>query len=379
MRTDRAEDMEISLASVETPAAVLDVHRVRANAARAAAYLKEHGLTWRPHVKTHKSRRVTSLQLEAGAVGVTVATLREAEVMSTVCDDILLAYPPVGEAKLRRLLSLSSRVRLTVALDDPGVLRELGRAAALRERRVGVLVEVDAGMRRVGVQGIPAAVSMARLAANTPGVEYRGVLHYPGHIRDTGGPEGERALGELGRTVEELLDRLGSAGLTPEVVSGGSTPTLWRSHELGGLTEVRSGTVIFNDRDTRSLGAAAPEGLAFSVLATVVSTAVPGRAVIDAGSKALAREPLRGPGEGLGELLDRPEVTVVSMSEEHGILDLSESDWRPQVGDRVQVVPNHVCVCVNLQDRFLAVEGERVEAWEIEARGRGPFSGEPLV
>ncbi|HSM59537.1 MAG TPA: hypothetical protein VK849_02015, partial [Longimicrobiales bacterium] len=154
--------------------------------------------------------------------------------------------------------------------------------------------------------------------------------------------------------------------------SGGSTPTLWRSHEIAGLTEIRSGSCIFFDREGLAVGVAGIDDLAYTVLATVVSTSVPGRAVVDAGSKALSKEG-RG-GEGFGVLLDRPEVWVVGLSEEHGVLDVSGSDWRPVVGERVRIVPNHVCVSVNLQDALLARDGDRHALLALEGRGRGPWT-----
>jgi D-serine deaminase-like pyridoxal phosphate-dependent protein len=169
--------------------------------------------------------------------------------------------------------------------------------------------------------------------------------------------------------VGDTLGALGTAGLTPEIVSGGSTPTLWRSHEMGGLTEIRSGSCIYYDREGLDVGVASLDDLAYTVLATVVSTAVPGHAVVDAGSKALAKES-RGGGGGYGVLLDRPEVLVSGLSEEHGVLDLAETDWTPRIGERVRIVPNHVCVSVNLQDRLLARDGDEYGTVELEGRGR---------
>jgi D-serine deaminase-like pyridoxal phosphate-dependent protein len=179
---------------------------------------------------------------------------------------------------------------------------------------------------------------------------------------------GIRALSErIGRTLQALH----GAGLAPAVVSGGSTPTFWRSHEIDGITEVRPGTNIFNDRTTAEIGACAWDECAYSVLATVVSTSVPGQAVVDAGSKALSREEIRADSVGYGALLDRPEILVKSVSEEHGLLDLSRTDWRPRIGERVRIVPNHVCVSVNLQERMYGVRGgDVVDAWEIAGRGR---------
>ncbi|HEX7243223.1 MAG TPA: D-TA family PLP-dependent enzyme [Longimicrobiaceae bacterium] len=356
---------------IETPAPLVDVERMRANLRRAADYCREHALAWRPHVKTHKTPELAAEQLRAGAVGVTVATPREAEVMASVADDVLLAYPPFGASKLSRLMALPDGVRLTVGLDSEEAVRELGGAARDAGRGVGVLVELDMGMGRVGVQAPEDAVRLARAAADA-GLEYRGVMFYPGHVRGDVDGQGD-ALRALSERLGAFLEALDRAGLPPAVVSGGSTPTFWRSHEVAGLNEVRPGTNVFNDRTTALIGACAWEECAYSVLATVVSTAVPGQAVIDAGSKALAKEEVRADAGGYGALLDHPEVVVKAVSEEHGLLDLSGTEWRPRVGDRVRVVPNHVCVSVNLHERLWGVRGDEVVAeWEVAGRGRGP-------
>ncbi|HEX8361504.1 MAG TPA: D-TA family PLP-dependent enzyme [Longimicrobium sp.] len=369
----------MKLDDLETPAALVDTARMHANLRRAAEYCRAHGVSWRPHAKTHKTPELAAVQMRLGAVGVTVATPREAEVMASAVDDILLAYPPFGASKLERLMRLPEHVRLTVGLDSAEALDALADAARRAGRTVGVLVELDAGMGRVGLGSPEHAVELARRAADTEGVEYRGIMFYPGHIR---GPVAEQdaALAALNGRLAERIGALEAAGLRPEVVSGGSTPTFWRSHEIAGLTEVRPGTNIFNDRTTAEIGACAWDECAYSVLATVVSTAVPGQAVVDAGSKALAKEELRAEGGGYGALLDRPDVTVRAVSEEHGLLDLTDTDWRPCVGDRVRIVPNHVCVSVNLQERLWGVSGDGVQAeWEIAGRGRSAWAGRTQV
>lgn len=367
--------MSSTLDGLETPAAVIDVDRMEANLARVAHYAERYGLAWRPHVKTHKTPELAAMQIAAGAAGVTVATPAEAEVMAGVADDILLAYPPIGEAKLRRLMALPSGVRLTVGLDSAEALRGLAGAARDAGREVGVLVEVDVGMHRVGVQSPEEAAALASEAAEMDGIEYRGVMVYPGHIREHVSEQGP-ALEKLAADVGELLRVLAGRGLEPEVVSGGSTPTIWHSHLIPGLTEIRPGTNIFNDRTTVAVGACDWAECAYSLLATVVSTSVPGQAVIDAGAKALAKEELRGEGGGYGAVLGRPEVVVKAMSEEHGLLDLSRTGWRPTVGDLVRVVPNHVCVSVNLQERLWGVRGdEAVESWTVAGRRRAPAGG----
>jgi D-serine deaminase-like pyridoxal phosphate-dependent protein len=361
----------IDIASVETPIGLVDIERTRANAERVATYAAAHGLAWRPHIKTHKSLTIGRVQLEAGARGLTVATLREAEVMSSLTDDILLAYPQVGRAKLERMTRLPETVDLKVALDSEDVLVPLATAAAGAGRTVGVLVEQDMGLGRVGLSSAEEVVALAGTVAAQEGTDFRGVMFYPGHIR-VREVEQTSALSQVSERVEATLAALRAAGLEAEIVSGGSTPTVWRSHEIDGLTEIRSGSCIYNDREGLDLGVAEVGDLAYTVLATVVSTAVAGHAVVDAGSKALAKES-RGGGGGFGVLLDRPDVVVSGVSEEHGVLDLSATEWTPHVGDRVRIVPNHVCVSVNLQDHVLMGSGEEYERMDLEGRGRGTW------
>jgi D-serine deaminase-like pyridoxal phosphate-dependent protein len=357
---------------LETPALLVDLDRMDANLDRAAAYSEKHGVALRPHIKTHKSPLLAREQLRRGAVGVTCATPFEAEVMSEVTDDILVMYPPVGMQRASRLAQLAQRVRLTVALDSEKAVTDLAAAAVDAGSNVRVLVEIDAGMQRVGVQTPTEAIALARRVTDSPGLELAGMAFYPGHIR---GPVGEHdaQLAELSRIVGTTRRAIEATGLAVETVSAGSTPTMWRTHEIEGVTEMRPGTYIFNDRTTADIGACTLDECALTVLATVVSTAVPGQAVIDAGTKALGREPIRGgTADGFGCVWDHPDVIVKSMSEEHGILDLSRSTWRPRVGERVRVVPNHVCIVVHLADLVFGVrEGAVVSSWPVAARGRG--------
>jgi D-serine deaminase-like pyridoxal phosphate-dependent protein len=355
---------------METPIPLVDLDRLERNLDRMARYAAEHHLALRPHTKTHKSPRIASEQLRRGAVGLTCATLLEMEVMAELSDDVLLAYPPVGDAKLHRLLSLPEETGITVAIDSGEVAQQLARAARERGRSVGVFVELDLGMHRVGLSTVADAVELARLVDATPPLAYRGIAFYPGHIRAPAGRQAEE-LERLDTALRSAIEALDRAGFRPPIVSGGSTPTVWKTHEIECVTEIRPGTYVYNDRVTAQLGACEQADCALTILATVVSTAVPGQAVIDAGSKALGREPSEGEGEGYGALLDRPEVVVRRMSEEHGILDLRDSDWRPAVGDQVRVVPNHVCIAVHLHEVVYGIRNGRVEtSWPVTARGR---------
>jgi D-serine deaminase-like pyridoxal phosphate-dependent protein len=361
-----------TLEELETPALVVDLDRMDRNLDRAAAYARQHRLRLRPHTKTHKSPVLGRAQIDRGAAGLTCATVQEAEVMSAVCDDILIMYPPVGAPRANRVAALAQRARVTVALDSEQAAQHLSLACAKAGTRVGVLVELDAGMHRVGVASIEAGVGLARSIAELPGIELAGIAFYPGHVR-AHVAEHAPQLVALTTFATDARDSFERAGFPATIVSAGSTPTIWETHLIGGVTEMRPGTYVFNDRTTSEIGACAPDDCALTVLATVVSTAVPGQAVIDAGTKALGREPIRGvAGEGFGALLDRPRVVVKGMSEEHGLLDLSATDWRPRVGDRVRVVPNHVCIVVHLADLVYGVRGGVLEnSWPVAARGRG--------
>jgi D-serine deaminase-like pyridoxal phosphate-dependent protein len=351
------------LSALETPAPIVDLDRLTHNLDRMASYCILHGLALRPHVKTHKSPRIAADQIRLGAVGLTCATPREVEVMGDVSHDLLLAYPIVGATKLARVMYVPHQVRLTVALDSAAALGQLAAATKVSQREVDVYVEIDLGMHRVGVQS-PAVLQH-------PPLNYAGIAFYPGHVREHV-KEQDAHLEQLRRDLGAYIGELDRAGVHPRVVSGGSTPTAWRMHEVPGVTEVRPGTYVYNDRTTAEIGACGWEDCALTVLSTVISRSVPGQAVIDAGSKALGREPMRGsPGEGFGVVMDHPDVVVARMSEEHGILGLSKTDWNPQVGDLVRIIPNHVCIVVHLNDVIYGVRDSIVEtSWTVAARGR---------
>ncbi|HUP90314.1 MAG TPA: alanine racemase [Longimicrobiales bacterium] len=360
-----------SLDELFTPCAVVDLDRMSANLDKMASYTAQHRLSLWPHTKTHKTPELAHEQLRRGASGVTVATLHEAEVMSSVSENILLAYPPVSYPKLQRLIPIAEKVNLTIAVDSLEALEGVQRTLERTNARVSVLVEIDAGMHRVGAVTPADAIAVARKLGDSTNTRFAGVLFYPGHIRQHV-EEQKHDIASTRALINEFLSEFVAGGLAPARVSGGSTPTAYASHNFDGVTEIRPGTYIFNDRTTAAMGACDWSECAYSILATVVSTSVAKQAVVDAGSKAVFKEELRGVpnGEGFGALLDRPDVVVKSMSEEHGILDLSRSTWRPRVGDRVRIVPNHVCVSVNLHQRlWLERDGELQGNYEIAARG----------
>ena len=270
------------LVDIETPVPIVYLDRLERNIARAAEYARAHGLTLRPHVKTHKSTSIAERQMRAGATGLSCATPREMEVMQAVSSDLLFAYPPIGESKLRRLVSLAPDVRVTVALDSAEAVAALGAAAARTDRSIGVYVELDVGLHRVGTQSVAEAIALIQAVMRHKHLSYRGIAFYPGHIREPVTNQVAK-LERLNQQLALALDQLDRADVRPAVVSAGSTPTLWRSHELVGVTECRPGTYVYNDRTTADIGACDFDDCAAMILATVVSTAVPGQAVIGRG------------------------------------------------------------------------------------------------
>jgi D-serine deaminase-like pyridoxal phosphate-dependent protein len=217
------EDVGTYIESLETPVPVVDLDRLAVNLDRMAAYATLHGLQLRPHVKTHKSPRIAAEQMQRGASGLTVATLREAEVMSEVCDDLLIAFPPIGAARLERMVRLPNDVKITVTLDGPTGISALALAAKLSRREIDVYIEADLGMHRVGVQNVEEAIALARQVRDTTSLRYAGMMFYPGHIREHIS-EQSPAIEKLTHDIARYCDALASVGLQPGVVSGGSTP-----------------------------------------------------------------------------------------------------------------------------------------------------------
>ncbi len=363
----------MNVLDLDTPALLIDLDRVEANLDRAAAYATKSGLRMRPHTKTHKSPLVARMQLDRGAYGLTVAKVGEAEVMAADSPPgLLVAYPVWGESKWERLAEVAKSVPVTVALDSAEVADGLQRHASRAGISLGILVEADLGMHRCGLPPGDELVALARAVTEADALRLEGLMFYPGHV-NLAVEGGEQALTLLADELGEVLSRFRRDGLATEVVSGGSTPTLYHSHRIPGLTEIRPGTYVFNDRSQVAMGSCRWEDCAATILTTVVSTSRRGAAVIDGGSKTFTSDSMRPfGGEGFGQVLGMPGIRFAAMSEEHGMLDLSRHDGPPlRVGQRLRVVPNHVCVTVNMHERAHGFRDETVEAtWAVEGRGK---------
>ncbi|MFB3825368.1 MAG: alanine racemase [Bryobacteraceae bacterium] len=358
-------------ADIETPALIVDLDVMERNLGRAADYARTHGLRLRPHTKTHKTPELGRLQLEYGAAGLTVAKVGEAEVMvESGTPDLLVHYPVIGGSKLERLMQVARRTRVTVALDSVLAARQLSEAARAAQVEVGVLAETDVGLGRVGVTPGAELVDLARSICALPALSFEGITCYPGHIKDLEGA-GRKQIETLASVTRGMLDDFRRAGIAVKIVSGGSTPALYHSHEVAGLNEIRPGTYIYNDLNTVRSGGCTLADCAAAVLATVVSTARPHQMIIDGGSKTFSSDGALG-GEGtFGRIVEAPEARFVRMNEEHGYVDISGAKRGFAVGDRVRVIPNHICVVSNLHERAYGLRGDQVEkVWTIAGRGK---------
>lgn len=343
-----------------TPAVVVDLDRVERNIARIQAACDAAGVANRPHIKTHKSPFLAKLQVAAGAKGITCQKIGEAEVMvDGGLDDILISYNLLGEEKMNRLGTLAQRAKITVAADNPVVVADLPQAATRAGRPLAVVVECDTGRKRAGVETPAEAIALAKQIAASPQLEFAGLLMYP---TETGWSEAQVFFDAASAGLRE-------AGLAPAIVSTGGTPNLKNLGKLKGATEHRPGTYIYNDRMQIAAGVATLDDCALHVYATVVSRAAPERGIIDAGSKTLTTD--TGGLDGHGLILEHPEATIAKFAEEHGFLDLSRSNTRPAIGDVVRIVPNHVCVVVNMVDEIMLVRGDEIlGTLPVAARGR---------
>lgn len=312
------------------------------------------------------------MQLEQGACGLTVAKVGEAEVMASATDaEILVAYPIFGGEKLRRLAALAKTRSILIALDDEGTAQEVSRAATAQQSSLGVLVEFDVGLGRCGLTPGAACVELATRIMELPGLKFRGLTLYPGNVWG-GEPDRRRITAQVAQQVDRALRALFEARIPVEIVSGGSTPGAFFSDQIPGLTEIRPGTYVYNDLNTYYQGVCKLEDCAARVVATVVSTAVAGRAVIDAGSKTLSSDLLSaGPREGYGYVVEAPDARLFKLNEEHGYLDITSSTHQFRVGEMLTIVPNHVCTCVNMHDEVLTLRNEEVVgSWRVAARGK---------
>jgi len=352
---------------LDTPALLLDLGAFQRNVERMARFFADKPAALRPHAKTHKCPQVALRQLQAGAIGITCAKVGEAEVMAEAgVGDILIANQVVGPHKIDRLTGLARHCDLIVAVDDPHNVQELAQACQAKGVTLRVLVEVDVGMHRCGVQPGDAVLQLASQIARAPNLKFAGLLAYEGHLVMVPDPQ-ERAarVRQAMLPLQETCDLLRREGLPAQIVSGGGTGTYDVTGTCPPFTEVEAGSYVFMDATYRKVR---PEfEVALTVLATAISRPAPDRLIVDAGIKSMTQE------FGWPQPLDVAGATVRKLSEEHGILELvadpGSVHLRP--GDKVRFIPSHCCTTANLHDALYVVQGDAlVDVWPIAARGR---------
>jgi D-serine deaminase-like pyridoxal phosphate-dependent protein len=372
------------LSDLPTPQVLIDRTRAMNNVARVQSLASSAGVRLRPHAKTHKSPIVARWQLDAGAVGICCAKIGEAEVfVDAGITDIRLPYP-VNPVNAPRLIALMDRAAISIIVDHPDVLRGWSDAMRLAGRTLDVLIKVDVGFHRCGIDPSGDPLGFIQAAAALPGIRLRGLLSHAGHAYHAASEDQLRAIAkEEAEMLAELRARAGASGIALDEISVGATPTLRFSAGQNGVTELRPGNYVYFDRTQVALGAASLDDCALTVLATVVSKH-PGRIILDCGSKTLTNDQARGisAAAGYGAVLAGDSDTldyareideallIERLSEEHATVRINGAT-RLEPGDRVRVVPNHSCVVSNLVDVVRLVEGDEVvETLPVAARGR---------
>ncbi len=343
------------VSDLDTPALVCDLDVLDRNLAATAARCQEIGIPFRAHIKSHKIPEIAHRQIQSGAIGIVCQKLGEAEVMVAAgLRDILIPYNIVGQIKLERLTRLVRHATMTVALDSEETARGIADQANADGVTVRVIVELDTGGKRCGVQSPIEARDLARKIVRMPGLDFQGIMTYPSRL-------------EAKPFLDETIELLRADGIPVATVSGGGTGHEAISKQIG-CTETRSGSYVWEGltrvRTSADLG---PERCPVRVVCTVVSTPAPGRIIIDGGMKTFASYPPKP----YGYCVEYPEIQIYGMSVEHGHVDVSASSHRFRVGERLSFIPLHQGMCVNLHDELIGYRGERVEViWPIVGRGK---------
>lgn len=348
------------IAELSTPLPIIDERKLATNIARVQAYMDSHGLAFRPHIKTHKIPAIAAEQVKAGAQGINCQKITEAEIFADAgFEDLLITFNILGSEKHKRLIDLNARISgLKVVADSETTVRGLSCAFS-QTRPLTVLVECDTGGGRCGVQSPDEAVALAETIAAAPGLTFGGILTYPK-------ANSEEAVEAF---FAATLAGLSARSIPCPIVSNGGTPSLFSAHKVTSATEHRAGTYVYNDRAMARSGHCSLDDCAMHILATVVSRPTEDRAILDAGSKALTSDLLGFSDYGM--IVEYPDAIITGLSEEHGTVDLSKVQGRrPEIGEKVRIIPNHTCVVSNLFDVMtFHRDGIVTRVEEVAARG----------
>ena len=351
---------------IDTPALLLDLDIMERNIARMAEAFRGLNAKLRPHAKTHKTPMIAQKQIAAGAIGVTCAKVGEAEVMvEGGVQDILIANQIVGPQKIRRLMSLAHHANMMVAVDDAHNVEELSQAAQAANVSLRVLVEVDVGLHRCGVQPGEPALLLAQHVNKAPGLTFAGLMGYEGHLVFV--PSLEERVHRVHTDMQALIDTvtfIESRGLQVNIVSAGGTGTAMLTRRLPRITEIQAGSYVFMDGRYKTI-----EGVegdcALTLLTMIVSRPHPDRIIVDAGMKTLTHE------FGLPRFKGRDDLELLSLSEEHGTVHLRDPSVTLRPGEKLEIIPSHGDTTLNIHDYYYGIRNGRVEVlWPIAARGK---------
>lgn len=355
---------------IPTPGVVVELDQVDKNLKKMQQLANQNKINIRPHIKPHKSAYFTYLQLKAGAKGITCAKLTEAEVMADYgVTDILIAFPLVGEDKMKRLGALVLRADVRTIVNSIEGASQISRLGKSLNVKINVLIEVDGGLKRGGVPPFEPALEFAMKIKDFDGINICGIMYYNGLIYSEETLEGYRKGTQ--REHDEIIGTaklLKAHGFDMSILSGGNSYSSRCCDLLKGITEVRCGNYIFNDVSTLGTGFATPEECALRAVCTVVASVDDQHAIIDGGTKTLSSD-LSHHGVGYGYVVGRPDITITKLNEEHGFIQ-SEQPLNLAVGDKIAIIPNHACVLPNLTDKVYGIRNGKVERMiPIDARG----------
>jgi D-serine deaminase-like pyridoxal phosphate-dependent protein len=353
---------------LDTPALLIDLDKMEANIQTMADYFTTVNTMLRPHVKTHKTPIISHKQIAAGAIGVTCAKLGEAEaVIHAGIRDVLIANQVVGAQKIARLINLAKHSEIMVAVDSPQNVQAISEAAVAKGATVRILIEVNIGMDRCGVEPSKPTLELAEQICQSPNLKFEGLMGYEGHtVSKPDRAERDAATREAMQRLVETKYYVEKRGVEVSIMSGGGTGTFNITGNIPEMTEVQAGSYVFMDSTYRNVkGVGEQFDCSLSVLATVVSRPDPNRMIVDTGLKVLAKE------FGIPQPIGVTGVEMTGLSEEHGKMQVSDVNVSLTPGDKIEILPTHCCTTVNLHDRYYGIRNGIVESvWEIAARGK---------
>ena len=359
MKANKSTKKISLIQDIDTPAVIVDLKIVKENINAYQKYCNDVGITLRPHIKTHKIPALAKLQVKAGAVGITAQKISEAEAIISEggIDDVLITYNIIGEKKLRALLDLAKRVKVSVVADSSFCVKGLSKTFKGAGEPISVLVECDTGANRCGVTSPHLACELAELINRSPGLIFGGLMTYP--------PTSQaQKINSFLSNAKKLIE---AKNIAVNTISIGGSPDMWKVQDIPVATEYRIGTYIFNDRSLVEKEICSEDQVALTVLATVVSTPTKNRAIIDAGSKVLTTD-LFGMKDH-GRIVNFPDLRIVQLTEEHGTI-VSDQNTNLEIGQKILIIPNHACVVTNMLDEVTVITAEKIVG-NMKVIGRG--------